>query len=78
MPTLLAVAGGTSPVLLQEHPKPLFGRSEIRLWIQGTERRIRGDSFIETLDEGHEGLMAANRVVEGLQRYMLGHLDHSA
>src|SRR5688572_17360244 len=75
MPTLLAVAGGTSPVLLQKHPKSFFGRGEIGLWIQGPQWWVRGDSLVEPLNECHEGLMTANRVVEGLQRCLLGHRD---
>src|SRR5687768_952160 len=77
MPTLLAVGGRTAPVLLQEHPQPFFGRGKIGFRIERAQWWIGGDSLIKPLNECHEGLMAADRVVEGLQRCLLRHPDHS-
>ena len=67
VPALLAVGGRTTPVLLEEHPEPHLGGSEVVLGIQRAQWRIGGDALVEPLHQGHEGLVTADGVVESLQ-----------
>ena len=61
---LLAVRRRAAPVLLQEHPQPLLGRTEVVLRVQRAQRCVVGDAGVEAPDQGHEGLVTADLVVE--------------
>src|SRR6188508_2410512 len=75
MTALLAVRRRAAPVLLQEHPQPLLGRSKIRFRVERTQWWVGGNPFVEPLNKCYESLVAADGVVEGLQRCLVRHRD---
>src|SRR5512133_645703 len=72
---LLAVGGWAAPILLQEHAQPLFGRSKVSFGIEGAQWGVECNPFVEPLHKCNEGLVAADGVVESLQRCLFGHRD---
>src|SRR5215213_10268709 len=66
MPSALAVRGGATPVLLQEHPEPLLRGVQLVFRVQSPELGVATHSEVEPADQCHEGVVTTYRVVERL------------
>ena len=63
---LVRIGVRSAPVLLEEHPHPAFGRTQIFLGIEGPDDVVLGDFLVEARGELAERLRSAHRLIEGL------------
>jgi HD-like signal output (HDOD) protein len=69
VPALVGVGGRTAPVLHQEHPQAVLGRTEV-VRVERPQHGVLGDAGVEVGDQLAEHRLTADRVVEA------GHARH--
>ncbi len=69
---LLGVGRRTAPVLLEEHPEPLVGGSEVLLGIERPKHLVGRDTVVERVDDQLDRVVPADGVVEGLLAHASG------
>ena len=65
MAAQLGIGGGTAPVLLEEHAKPILSRAKVLVGIHRTQHGVLGHPDVEIPHEGGEELVAAEALVGG-------------
>jgi hypothetical protein len=66
VPSLLAVRGGTAPILDEKESQAFGGSGQVLIGVDGPEDRVGRNACVETVDEQPERRLSARELKNGL------------